>query len=152
SMVESGGSLSGTIAPSMRKSGGDPVVMCMSLAPFSIMARKSWCRLTFRPSSGFIACSPSVRHRHAQDLFRSRDAFQHLLDSAGAQGRHTELDRRRFQLGARRALQHALFQIIPEAHDFVQRDAALVAGVVAGGAADALHDVALERELRFAHA
>src|SRR6187551_811228 len=53
-MGESGGSLSGTIAPSMRKSGGEPVVMCMSLAPFSIMARSNWCRLTLRPSSGFI--------------------------------------------------------------------------------------------------
>jgi hypothetical protein len=27
--------------PSTRKSGGEPVVMCMSLAPFSIMARSS---------------------------------------------------------------------------------------------------------------
>src|SRR6187399_3262035 len=61
-MGESGGSFSGTTAPSMRSSGGDPVVMCMSLAPFSIMARSNWCRLTLRPSSGFIF----VRSRSGQ--------------------------------------------------------------------------------------
>jgi hypothetical protein len=37
SIGDSGESFSGTIAPSMRSSGGEPVVMCMSLAPFSIM-------------------------------------------------------------------------------------------------------------------
>src|SRR6478609_8138798 len=61
-MGESGGSFSGTTAPSMRSSGGDPVVMCMSLAPFSIIARSNWCRLTLRPSSGFIF----VRSRSGQ--------------------------------------------------------------------------------------
>ena len=29
----------------MRSSGGEPAVMCMSLAPFSTMARRSCCRL-----------------------------------------------------------------------------------------------------------
>src|SRR3954468_7185064 len=38
----------------MRKSGGEQVVMCMSLAPFSNIARSNWFRLTLRPSSGFM--------------------------------------------------------------------------------------------------
>jgi len=46
--------LSGTIAPSMRKSGGEPVVMCMSLAPFSIMARKSWCQIDLKARFGTV--------------------------------------------------------------------------------------------------
>src|SRR6478735_989039 len=61
-MGESGGSFSGTTAPSMRSSGGDPVVMCMSLAPPTTEARSNWCRLTLRPSSGFIF----VRSRSGQ--------------------------------------------------------------------------------------
>src|SRR3954453_1020993 len=135
-MGESGGSLSGTTAPSMRSSGGDPVVMCMSLAPFSIMARSNWCRLTLRPSSGFIfGCRPSIGHRHAQNLFRGGDAFEHLLDAARTQGCHAELDRCCLQLGARSTLQDSLFEIVREAHDLVQSDSAFVAGVVAGGAA-----------------
>ncbi len=93
---ESGGSLSGTIAPSMRKSGGEPVVMCMSLAPFSIMARSSWWRLTLTPSSPIAICyslthgcsSGSVGHGDAEDLFRRGHAFEHLPDARHAQRDH----------------------------------------------------------------
>ena len=50
----SAGSFSGTMLPSMRSSGGVPVVMCMSLAPFSIIVLRSWCRLTFRSFGSLI--------------------------------------------------------------------------------------------------
>jgi hypothetical protein len=41
----SGGVLRGIRWPSMRSWGGEPHVMCRSLAPFSTMNFRSWCRL-----------------------------------------------------------------------------------------------------------
>src|SRR5579883_1663964 len=85
-----GGSLSGTTLPSTRRSGGVPVVMCMSLAPFSIIALRSWWRLTFR-SAGCVIRVPSVRHRDAHDLFGRRDPVEDLQDAAHAQRGHPVL-------------------------------------------------------------
>src|SRR5450631_568614 len=61
-MGPSGGSFKGTIDPSMRKSGGVPVVMCMSLAPFSIMALSNWWRFTFT-SAGWVMIHHDSRVR-----------------------------------------------------------------------------------------
>src|SRR5690606_22379036 len=110
----------------MRKSGGEPVVMCMSLAPFSIMARSSWCRLTLTPSGGLVAsielsdpwcfsktvrfrrACRSVRHGDARDFLGRGDAVEDLLDAAHAQGGHTVLDGGGLELGGGRTLQHEL--------------------------------------------
>src|ERR1700677_2385559 len=126
----SGDSLSGTIDPSIRKSGGEPVVMCMSLAPFSIIVLRSWWRLTFTSPLGcvmFVLCLPSVRDGDAHDLFGGRDAVDDLPDAAGAQRDHPILDGAQLQLGRRRALEHHLLQRVVEAHDLVEGHAPLVA-------------------------
>src|SRR5688572_12893604 len=49
-MGDSGGTLSGTSEPSMRSCGGEPVVMCRSEQPLSIIARRSWCSVIFGAS------------------------------------------------------------------------------------------------------
>src|SRR5438132_3495330 len=96
-------------SPSMRRSGGAPAVMCMSLAPFSTIALRSWWRLT-RFSAGWVivirdctarlvaqsrnfesrqthtcAAAGSVRHRHAEDLFGRGHAIEHLEDAGHAE-------------------------------------------------------------------
>src|SRR5262252_4804106 len=53
-MDERAGSLRGMTDPSTRKSGAEPVVMCISLAPLSIIALRSCCRVT-RSASGASA-------------------------------------------------------------------------------------------------
>src|SRR5690349_10994876 len=100
----------------MRRSGGAPVVMCMSLAPFSIMARSSWWRLTCSACS-LIGPSASIGHRHAHDLFRRRDAVDDLANAAHAQRAHAVLDRTDLELGGGGALEHHLLQGVREAHD-----------------------------------
>src|SRR5688572_4482144 len=108
----SGGSLSGTTVPSMRRSGGVPLVMCMSLAPFSTIARRSCWSVYRRPS-----CCPtisvvmrSIPHRHAADLLGRGDAREHLLDPAHPEGQHPALDGRGLELGRGRALEDHLLQ------------------------------------------
>src|SRR5262245_48480860 len=82
----------------------------------------------------------SISHRYAHDLFRRRHAFHHLADTAHSERAHDLLDGFGLELGRRSSLEHALLQILAEAHDLVERDAALVPGIAAGGAADSLHD------------
>src|SRR6185312_6479190 len=99
----------------MRSTGGEPAVMCMSLAPFSTMARRSCCRLYLSGSAALGAYSSAiglVPHGDAADL-----------------------------LGRGDALEHHLLQGLVEAHDLVEGDAALVARAVAGLAARALEEL-----------
>src|SRR3984957_4174166 len=140
----SGESLSGTIDPSIRSSGGEPVVMCMSLAPFSIIVFRSWWRLTFTSAGcvmGLLSPRCLVGHRDAHALFGRGHAVDDLPDAAGAQGAHPVLDGPQLQLGGRRALKDHLLQAVGEAHDLVERDAAFIAAAVAGAAAGALHEL-----------
>ena len=59
----------------------------------------------------------------------------HLRDAGHAQRLHAVADRLGLELGRRGALEHQLLERVAERHDLVERDAALVAGVVAGAAA-----------------
>src|SRR5687767_10885940 len=114
-------------SPSIRRSGGAPAVMCMSLAPFSTIALRSWWRFT-RRSAPCVICSllPSVRHRHAEDFLRRRDALEHLHDARHAKGHHALLDRGLLELCGRRSLEDHLLEAVGEAHDLVERNASLV--------------------------
>src|SRR5579883_3409981 len=127
----SGGSFSGTMLPSMRSSGGVPVVTCMSLAPFSIIVLRSWCRLT-RISLGCVM--GLVRHADPHDLLGGGHAVDDLADAADAQGAHAVLDGAELELRGRRALQDHLLEVVGEAHHLVERDPALVSAAVARAA------------------
>src|SRR5262245_16241249 len=102
-MGPSAGSDSGSTDPSTRSSGGAPVVMCMSLAPLSIMTFRSCCRFT-RGASAPWSITPrygayplklesgSVAHRNAEDFFGAGHAVEDFADAACAQGQHPLLD------------------------------------------------------------
>src|SRR6476620_7845132 len=90
----SGGSLSGMTSPSMRRSGGAPAVMCLSLAPFSTIALRSWWRLTlFSPGWVIVSTLSSISHRNAEDLVGRGDAVEHLEDAGHSEAHHALLDR-----------------------------------------------------------
>src|SRR6188508_1724494 len=84
-----------------------------------------------------------ISHGDAEDLLRRRDAVENLRDAGHAESQHALLDRGGLELRGRRALEDHLLQAVGEAHDLVERDAALVAGAVARAAAEALHQAAL---------
>src|SRR5258708_7824956 len=128
------------ISPSMRKNGGAPAVMCLSLAPFSTIALGSWWRLILTSAPCVIWLVP---HRDAEDFLCRRHAVEHLENAAHAQRQHACFDRRGLELGRRRALEDHLLQVVGEAHDLVERDASLVARAVAGAAPEALHEPVL---------
>src|SRR5437868_3802445 len=97
--------------------------MCMSLAPFSIIALRSWWRLTLRSAPCVMSGAPearprawtagnakSVRHGHAADFFRRRDPCEHLDDAAHPKRAHPPLDRRGLELRGRCALEHQVLE------------------------------------------
>src|SRR5579872_996361 len=133
----SGGSLRGMMLPSMRKSGGVPVVMCMSLAPFSIIVLRSWCSVTLNSADCVMQCL-LVRHGDAHDLFGSRHPVDDFLDAARTKGAHPVFDGPHLELRRRRPLQHHLLEVVAEAHHLVKSDAPLVAAAVARAAARTL--------------
>ena len=55
-----------------------------------------------------------------------------LVEAGHAQGLHAQADRLLLELGGRGAVEHQLLEPVAEGHDLVERDAALVAAVVAG--------------------
>src|SRR5208282_1941997 len=114
---------------------------------FSIIALRSWCRLTLTSLGWVISplASP-IRHRDAHDFFRRRDAVEHLEDAARAEREHAVPDRRRLELRRRRPLEDHLLEAVVEAHDLVERDAPLVPAAVARPAAGAPHELGV-REL-----
>src|SRR5262245_5433399 len=120
----------------MRSCGGEPVVMWRSEAPFSTIALSSWCKFgTWCPLP--VDVGGGVSH----DLLDGGRARLQLGDARHAQGLHTEPDRLVLQLRGRGAVDDQLLQAVPKRHHFVERDAPLVAAVVAGAAAGRLVDL-----------
>src|SRR5512138_2630411 len=121
----------------MRSCGGEPVVTWRSLAPFSTIALRSWCRFAIR-SSVPARRLELVRRGVAHRLGERRHAELHLRERRHAERAEAEADRLLLQLRGRAALDDELLQRIPERHHLVHGDAALVAAVVAGLAAGGL--------------
>src|SRR3989441_420562 len=94
---------------------------------------RSWCRLgTEVPLPGGVG--GGVAH----DLLDRGHARLELGDPRHAQRLHAQPDRLVLQLRGRGAVDHQLLHAVPQRHHFVERDAALVAAVVAGPAAGRL--------------
>src|SRR5512138_1036056 len=118
----------------MRSCGGEPVVTWRSLAPFSTIALRSWCRFAIR-SSVPARRLELVRRGVAHRLGERRHAELHLRERRHAERAEAEADRLLLQLGGGAALDDELLQRIPQRHHLVHRHAPLVAAVVAGLAA-----------------
>src|SRR5512145_260434 len=131
----------------MRSWGGEPVVTWRSEAPFSTIAFRSWCRFATGQPFDLPLSTRSVgrgaggwglelvRRGVPDRLGEAGHAGLHLGERGHAQGAEPEADRLLLQLGGGAALDDELLQPVPERHDLVHGDAALVAAVVAGLAA-----------------
>src|SRR5436190_2011263 len=95
--------------------------------PFSTMAFRSWCRFGISPHR--------IRRGVSDHFFDAGHADLELADGRHAQGLHAQADGFRLQFRGGSAVDDELFQAVPEGHDLVESDAALVAAVVAGAAA-----------------
>src|SRR3954467_10919691 len=117
----------------MRSCGGEPVVMWRSEDPFSTIAFKSWCRFGISPHR--------IRRRVSDHFFDAGHADLELADGRHAQRLHAQADGLALQLRRGSAVDHELFQAVPERHHLIQRDAALVTAVIAGAAPTRLEDL-----------
>src|SRR5207244_2358411 len=80
-------------------------------------------------------------------------AVENFGDAARTQREHAVPDCGELEIGRRRSTEHHLFEVVVEAHDLVERYAALVARVVADAAALSLHELAVRlADLLFAEA
>src|SRR5215831_4196154 len=138
----------GTIAPSIRNSGGTPAVRCRSDAFLAtICSSKSRRVNTDRLSSGFRTGPILVGRRFLEHFLRRRRSALELLERVASQRQHAAVDGGPFDLARRRAFQHELLDARVHRHHLVDAVPAAVAGAVALDAALAVAD-ARRRGLR----
>src|SRR5512138_742237 len=100
----------------MRSCGGEPVVTWRSLAPFSTIALRSWCRLA--TSRLLELVRRGVPHR----LGEGRHALLHLRQRRHAERAEPEADRLLLQLRGGATLDDELLEPVPQRHDLVHGD------------------------------
>src|SRR5258708_5145819 len=93
------------------------------------------------------AVSAFLMDRFAGHFFERGPALRDLDQPAASQGDHAAFNRFLLEFERRGADQNQFADLVIDFHHFVQSGAALVAGLVAGGAAFPLHD--LHRVRRF---
>src|SRR5207244_4310843 len=125
--------------PCTRTWGGVFVAMWRS-DPFNstVVFNRSGSVAIFNPWS-LVVRRESLLHRFSDDFLDRRESVFHLAQPARAQRDHAFVDRLAAQLEARRADENQLAELVGDLHDFVETDAAFVAGLVAALAAGAFH-------------
>src|SRR5689334_4601706 len=134
----------GTIAPSMRNSGGTPAVRCRSDAFLATICSSRSLRVVTSRFS-FVRRRRSVRRRFLQHFLGGRETALQLLQGIAAQRQHPVVDRRALDLTGRRALEDQVLDPRGERHHYVDALAAAVPGAVALEADMAVADVGVQR-------